>query len=144
VDKKSGSGQADVVFDEDSPLRSRRSRKGTPSTQPDKQSEALAYEQRRAAADAIAAIAKATTHHDDVAVDQVAVAEQSVAETAAELVIEGAELAAETTEFAELAAVDTVAEPVTVVTPRPRRRRAASRPAGPPAGASAEPAAAEG
>jgi ribonuclease E len=140
VDKKSGGSQADIASDEDRPARSKRSRK----SKPDAPSVALASEQRRAAADAIAAIAKATTHHDEAADDALALAEQTVADTAAELTIEGAELAAEAADFAELAAVEDLAEPVTVVTPRPRRRRAASRPAGPPAGASAEPAAAEG
>jgi ribonuclease E len=144
VDKKSGGAQAEVAADDDRSARSKRNRNIKTGTQPDPQAQALAEEQRRAAADAIAAIAKATTHHDDVHGEQIAQPEADTADIAAELEIEGAELAAKPVESVELTAVDTGDAPVTVVTPRPRRRRAASRPAGPPAGPTPEPAAAEG
>jgi ribonuclease E len=114
VDKRFGGDQTEVAAEDDRPAR--RNRKTKTSTQLDAQAQALADEQRRMAADAIAVIAKATNHQDQDAEDAIALPE----------------------------AVETVVEPVTVVTARPRRRRAASRPAGPPAGVSAEPAVAKG
>jgi ribonuclease E len=152
VDKKSGGSEAAFGDEDERPGSGRRTRKPRTASQPDPQIQVVAEEQRRAAANAIASIAKATHYEGDQS-DNRRVAE--VVDGVAELTIESAALAAEPVDHAVLTvarhdaeepqiAATEPAEEAVAAAPRPRRRRAASRPAGPPSGAAAEPAAAEG
>jgi ribonuclease E len=139
VDKKPAGGAGEQASEDDRPARGKRTRNAkAPQTtpQPDAAAVALADEQRRAAANAIAAIVKAT-HHDEQAegIEPAATAEipESLPESPFAAAVQTSEPAAET---------------AVAAAPRPRRRRAASRPAGPPTGvaaeAAADPAAASG
>jgi ribonuclease E len=139
VDKKPAGGAGEQTSEDDRPARGKRTRKANaPQTtpQPDAAAVALADEQRRAAANAIAAIAKAT-HHD----------EQAEPVEAAD-VLEVPESLREAPLVAAVQTPEPAAQIAAAAAPRPRRRRAASRPAGPPAGvaaeAAADPAAASG
>jgi ribonuclease E len=134
VDKRTATAPALSSEDERS-TRGKRARKAkdapAAASQADAEALARADEQRRAAASAIAAIAAATSHHDDAASAQAAAeAVQAVEEVAAI----ATEVALEATAGREEAEAPGV---TAVTTTRPRRRRAASRPAGPPVEASA-------
>jgi ribonuclease E len=122
VDRKSGNGgggQQQSAAEEDRPARSRRSRKATAKAapaKPDPAEAAAEAEKRRAAASAVAAIAAASKGEEGRPDDAPATGSADTPQPE-----------------------HRPDEPVTVLaedqpsTPRPRRRRAASRPAGPPA-----------
>ncbi len=163
VDKKSGGNQQQHNHAEDErPARGKRSR-GTKSTAAKAPAEPVDVEaenvKRRAAASAIAAIAAATAHHDELPAQDgdviAAVQQQSVVDTRSGA--DSTQSVADTQSVAELQSVsengtgsatgpasagsepDTSGHGVGEATPpaekapsRPRRRRAASRPAGPP------------
>ncbi|HEU5269408.1 MAG TPA: Rne/Rng family ribonuclease, partial [Jatrophihabitans sp.] len=133
VDRKSGNSGQQPGTEEDRPARSRRSRaaKSASSTKttgaakaakPDPAEAAADSEKRRAAASAIAAIAAATGKLDEQATGKLDEVSASKAGEAGDAVAQPAESAEPGTALAD-------SQPV----PRPRRRRAASRPAGPPA-----------
>ncbi|UQX89678.1 Rne/Rng family ribonuclease [Jatrophihabitans telluris] len=138
VERKGGGGSPAPEPEEERPARGRRSRGGRKATSPDVDAETSAAEaeKRRAAASAIAAIAAATTHHDEHETSGTPVASVSDGAQAAvsDAVEAGVEPAVESAGSAtpETTSVERVATVATASNGRPRRRRAASRPAGPP------------
>jgi ribonuclease E len=162
LDKKL-SGSSASVADEERPSRGKRTRKAKAAiatTEPVDQ--AAEAEKRRIAANAVAAIAAATTHHDVVDQSDASAPAARADEDARHARPDGTDEAFEIPTIGSNAdqgssdsnlasavgQVDSsVASPngalpaVAVSAARPRRRRAASRPAGPPAGASTGPAA---
>ncbi len=121
VDRKSGGGNGGqpASGEEERPARGRRSRaaksaNGAKAAKPDPAEQVVDPEKRRAAASAIAAIAAATSKLEDDH-DRLAEADSDGA-----------------VHESEPQPTEQPAEPS--VATRPRRRRAASRPAGPPAG----------
>ncbi|MDQ1721037.1 MAG: ribonuclease [Pseudonocardiales bacterium] len=149
----SGASGSAPAAEEDRPARGRRSRKAVKpeqpaAPQPDPAEIAAVAEKRRAAASAVAAIAAATNHHDDAASSRAADGEPAqptgLPEPAPAAPAAAASEPAPATEPAASATEPTpsqtgsatwepIAEqPETGQPARPRRRRAASRPAGPP------------
>ncbi|MCW2521812.1 MAG: ribonuclease, partial [Frankiales bacterium] len=138
VEKRSAvSGPASTDEDE-RPARNKRNRRGK-TAEPIEEAPVLDPEKRRAAASAIAAIAAATGHHEGGAVE---IASEATGRT--ELVPQTVELAMAAVEVALDAEPESsnghgfngsqpTATPSQGGSSRPRRRRGASRPAGPPA-----------
>ena len=143
VDKKSGGNQQQHNHAEDErPTRSKRSRgnKAAPAKAPAEPIDVEAENvKRRAAASAIAAIAAATAHHDELSVGDhttpveepagaSAIVASAIVEAASEVRPESVAVAVESV----TSEPETAAESTPTASSRPRRRRAASRPAGPP------------
>ncbi len=137
VEKKSSS-QGAPASEEDRPARGKRTRKAKaePVSQPPDAAELEAENsKRRAAASAVAAIAAATTHHEDPkSGDSKPPADAAAAD--GHLDTGGSNNAGSNNGSSTNGSVPQSAEPVT--TSRPRRRRAASRPAGPPVASNAD------
>jgi ribonuclease E len=158
VDRRPGSPVAlPPAAEEERPARGKRTRKAKAAPvveQPDAEALAAEADKRRAAANAIAAIAAATNHHDGAPEHAEAVltaVTQASAELRSAIASEPSEpetnpidaptaVAVEVDDSGQLA--EAAAHPSAAsITPatggRPRRRRSASRPAGPPAATAA-------
>jgi ribonuclease E len=160
IERKGGAAQPATGPDEERPARGKRSRKPKASApEPVEAVSPVDAEKRRAAASAIAAIAAATAHHDEDWLGEAALPDEVAQVDAAGEVVVGQAVEAAIDAVVEAEPPHRVTTPdepgqsapptadardtadtvdaASVPATRPRRRRAASRPAGPPVASSA-------
>jgi ribonuclease E len=135
VDRRSGGQSGSGQVEEERPARAKRTRKPKATAQPDASELAAESDKRRQAASAVAAIAAATAHKAEASSEA---GPDGLARAATELASQAGTIEPVQSETAPRTQAEPAPAPVNGSQPdqpaptRPRRRRAASRPAGPP------------